>query len=118
MGTIHKGDLGKEIASRLKGSNAQGDEALNAVIEAIEEAVAKGDTVNITGFGKFGKRSVKARTAPARFGSSQRKTVPAHKRVYFKPGAVLRKEADAEWYAQAMNRAKNFVSGVIRDSSN
>lgn len=117
MGTIHKGEIVKDVASRLKGSQAQGDEALNAVIEIIEEALAKGDTVTVTGFGQFGIRRVKARTAPARFGSAARKTVPAHKRVYFKPGAVLRKAADAEWYAQAMNRAKNFVSGVIRDSS-
>src|SRR5687768_7349450 len=48
-----KNDLVDQIADRAGLSKAQAGEALGAVLEAIEQGLARGEDVSITGFGKF-----------------------------------------------------------------
>ena len=89
MATVRKGDLAVRVSAKLGGTRAAGDLALDAVVEAIHEAVASGDRVVITGFGAFETRSVKERRVKAILGpqKGQYITVPAHKRVGFTPGS-------------------------------
>ena len=93
--TLRKSDLTTRVATKLGGSRAQGEEALNAVLSSIEEALASGDRVVLTGFGSFEVRQVKARRVkPIRGGSAgQLITVPAHSRVGFTAGAKLNQRA-------------------------
>ena len=91
MATLRKSDLTARVASKLGGSRAQGEAALNAVLESIQEALSAGDRVVLTGFGSFEVRQVKARRVrPIRGGQAGSLiTVPAHKRVGFTAGANL-----------------------------
>ena len=88
-------DIAARVATRLKGSSAQGDGALNAVLNSIQDALSEGDKVVLTGFGSFSVRDVKARRVkPIRGGQEgQLITIPAHKRVGFTAGSDLNKSA-------------------------
>ena len=59
---MNKRDLVDAISGRL-GGKKPATEAVNAVLEAIQDAVASGDKVAITGFGVFEKSERPARTA-------------------------------------------------------
>jgi DNA-binding protein HU-beta len=59
---MNKRDLIDAIAGRM-GDKKTATEAVNAVLETIQTAVAKGDKVAITGFGVFEKSVRPARTA-------------------------------------------------------
>jgi DNA-binding protein HU-beta len=59
---MNKRDLIDAISGRL-GDKKTATEAVNAVLDTIQAAVAKGDKVSITGFGVFEKAIRPARTA-------------------------------------------------------
>jgi DNA-binding protein HU-beta len=50
---VNKNDLVEQIAERSGLSKTQASEALGATISAIEEGLAAGQEIAITGFGKF-----------------------------------------------------------------
>jgi len=89
MATLRKSDMSSRVAARMGGSKSQGDAALNAVLDSIQEALASGNRVVLTGFGSFEVRQVKARRVRPIRGSGGLMTVPAHKRVGFTAGAEL-----------------------------
>ncbi len=95
MATLRKSDISTRVATNLGGSKAQGEAALKAVLDAVQDSLANGDRVVLTGFGSFEVRSVKARRVrPIRGGQAGTLiTVPAHKRVGFTAGAELSKAA-------------------------
>lgn len=95
MTTLRKSDIAARVATRLKGSSSEGERALKAVLDSIQDALAEGDKVVLTGFGSFSVRDVKARRVkPIRGGQSgDLITVPAHKRVGFTAGSDLNKKA-------------------------
>jgi len=95
MATLRKSDISGRIASKLEGSRSQGEDALNAVLDAIKDSIGSGDRVVLTGFGSFEVRQIKARKVrPIRGGDAGNLiTVPAYKRVGFKAGAELSKAA-------------------------
>ncbi|HEY1643344.1 MAG TPA: HU family DNA-binding protein [Streptosporangiaceae bacterium] len=59
---MNKKDLIDAISDRM-GDKKSATEAVNAVLDTIQSAVAKGDKVAITGFGVFEKSVRPARTA-------------------------------------------------------
>lgn len=95
MATLRKNDIASRVSTKLNSKSINGDKALNAVLESIQEALANGDRVVLTGFGSFELRDVKARKVrPIRGAQSGELTeVPAHKRVGFSPGTELKKAA-------------------------
>ena len=82
---MNKRDLIDAISGRL-GDKKSATEAVNAVLETIQSAVANGDKVAITGFGVFEKTDRPARTDrnPA---TNQIVQVPASSVPKFRPGA-------------------------------
>ena len=82
---MNKRDLIDAISSRL-GDKKSATEAVNAVLDTIQDAVAKGDKVAITGFGVFEKSERPARTArnPATGATIE---VPPSSVPKFRPGA-------------------------------
>ena len=89
MTTLRRDDLARRVSSKLGGTKAAADFALTAVVEVMEEALAKGHKVVLTGFGTFKVRRAKARMVrPIRGGDAIE--VPPHDRVGFVPGASLR----------------------------
>src|SRR5215469_18839210 len=59
---MNKRDLIDAISYRM-GDKRTATEAVNAVLDTIQETVARGDKVSITGFGVFEKQVRPARTA-------------------------------------------------------
>ena len=82
---MNKRDLIDAISGRLGGRKSATD-AVNAVLETIQSAVAVGEKVAITGFGVFEKSEPPARTArnPATGATIQ---VPKSSVPKFRPGA-------------------------------
>jgi DNA-binding protein HU-beta len=82
---MNKRELIDAISGQL-GSKAAAAEAVNAMLDTIQSAVAKGDKVAITGFGVFEKSERPARTArnPA---TGESIKVPASSVPKFRAGA-------------------------------
>src|ERR1700744_663429 len=91
---MNKRDLIDAISGRL-GDKKSATEAVNAVLETIQSAVASGDKVAITGFGVFEKSERPARTArnPATGATIQ---VPSSSVPKFRAGGAFKPPANAE----------------------
>lgn len=89
--TIRKREMSGRVAEALGCTKSQGEQALNAVLASIVDAMRAGDRVVLTSFGTFEVREVKARKVrPIRGASSGALIeVPAHKRVRFRAGEAL-----------------------------
>ncbi len=74
---MNKAELIDVVASRIDASKKDASEAVQAVIDAITEIVAKGQKVSISGFGVFERAERAARTyrAPST-GEAIRKVPP------------------------------------------
>ncbi|HSM01237.1 MAG TPA: HU family DNA-binding protein [Acidimicrobiia bacterium] len=86
---MNKKELGDAVSASFGDSKAMGGAAVDAVIDAITKALAKGDEVQIAGFGKF-----EVRDRPARTGRNPRTGEPvqiaASKAPAFKASKVLK----------------------------
>ena len=71
------------------------EKAVNAVFATIADELAKGEKIQIVGFGTFEVRDRKAKTAinPA---TKAKIEVPAKKVPAFKPGSALKNAVDAK----------------------
>lgn len=86
---MKKSELAARLAAKLSIPKATADVSVSALFEAIGDALAKGKSVNIAGFGTF---SVKDRAA--RQGRNPRTgeaiAIPASRAATFKAGKGLR----------------------------
>ena len=91
---MNKSELATHVADRLCVSKATADAVVSAVFATIGEALAREDTVSITGFGTFVTRARAAREGrnPA---TGQRIQIAASKTPAFKPGKTLRNIVNA-----------------------
>ena len=88
-GGLNKADMISRVASRASLSKAEAAVAVDGVFEAIRDALAKGDSVGLTGFGTFSVRSRPARTGRnPQTGESIE--IAASKAPAFKAGKALR----------------------------
>src|SRR5579875_3015919 len=101
---MNKRDLIDAISGQL-GSKAAATDAVNAMLETIQTAVAQGDKVAITGFGVFEKSERPARTArnPA---TGESIKVPASSVPKFRPGADFKAAVNGDTKAAAKAPAK------------
>lgn len=90
---MNKSELVKSLAEKAGFTQKDAAKALEAMVGTVQGALAKGDKVQIIGFGSFEVRDRKERKviSPA---TGQEITVPATKVPAFKPGKSL-KEAVA-----------------------
>ena len=86
---MNKSELVEQIAQRSGLSKDQAGEALGATIAAIEDSLAAGEEIAITGFGKFSvaHRSAREGVNPA---TGERIQIAASKAPRFSPGAKLK----------------------------
>jgi DNA-binding protein HU-beta len=91
---MNKRDLIDAISERM-GDKKSATEAVNAVLETIQSAVAQGDKVSITGFGVFEKTDRAAHTArnPA---TGETINVPASSVPKFRAGADFKALVNAD----------------------
>lgn len=59
---MNKRELGDAVAASFGGNKAMGGAAVDAVVDAITKALAKGEKISIAGFGNFEVRDRPART--------------------------------------------------------
>ncbi len=85
---MNKAELVAAIAAEAQMPKAQAQKALDATVNAIAEALKKGENVQLIGFGTFAVVEKAARTGinPA---TKQKIEIPAKKAVKFKAGAGL-----------------------------
>ena len=93
--TLRKREMSERVADLMGCSKARGEQALNAVLESITDAVREGDRVVLTGFGTFEVREVRARRVRPIQGTNSGELieVPAHRGVRFRAGETLRQAA-------------------------
>ncbi|GAB6877698.1 HU family DNA-binding protein [Thermaerobacter litoralis] len=86
---MNKPELVNAIAEKTGLNKKDSERAVNALVESISEALARGDKVSLVGFGTFEVRTRQARTGrnPR---TGQTLTIPAAKVPAFKPGKQLR----------------------------
>ena len=86
---MNKVELVAAVAEKAGLSKKDADKAVAAVLDAVKEAVAKGDKVSLIGFGTFEVRTRAARTGrnPQ---TKQTITIPASKAPVFKAGKAFK----------------------------
>jgi len=86
---MKKAELIEAVAKKTDLTKKDADKAISAVIEAITEALAAGDKVQLLGFGTFEVRERSARTGINPLTKAQIE-IPASKQPAFKAGAALK----------------------------
>ena len=86
---MNKTDLIAAVAAKADLSKKDADAAVSAVFEAVTEALAKGDKVQLIGFGTFEVRE-RAEKSARNPRTGETMTVPATKVPAFKAGAALK----------------------------
>ena len=101
---MNKSEIVGRVAWRMGLSKARAEHAVDTVLAAIGEALAKDDEVRIAGFGRFATRSRAARTGrnPR---SGERVAIPASRMPSFKAGKVLRELVNGGGDAKAGDAA-------------
>ena len=86
---MNKSDLIQEVANRSGLTKKDSESVVDAIIDSITEGLAKGESVQLIGFGKFEVRSRKAREGrnPA---TGEALKIEASKTAAFKAGKVLK----------------------------
>ncbi len=84
-----KTELISAVAEKANLTKKDADKAVSAVIEAVTDALAKGDKVQLVGFGTFEvrERAAKEGINPA---TKQKMNIPAKKVPAFKAGKALK----------------------------
>jgi DNA-binding protein HU-beta len=97
---MNKEELIKQISVKAKVSQKEAGECLNATIEAISSALAKGDKITLVGFGTF-----QVRERAAREGRNPRTgavlKIPAKKSPVWTAGKTLKERVEGAKKAKA-----------------
>lgn len=90
---MRKQDLVRAVAEATSQSEAASTKAVNAVFSAIEEALAKGDEVTVSGFGSFKvvERAARQGRNPQ---TGEEMTIKARKSPVFRPGTQLKRAVE------------------------
>lgn len=91
--SVRKQDLVRVVAEQSGQNESASGKAVNAVFSAIEEALAKGDEVTISGFGSFKvvERSSRQGRNPQ---TGEPMTIAARKSPVFRPGTQLKRSVE------------------------
>ena len=89
MASINKSELTKEVSAKTDLKQKDAEKVIDALIESIKDNLAKGEKVQIIGFGSFEVRNRAARKGrnPQ---TGKTLTIPATKVPAFKPGKALK----------------------------
>ncbi len=86
---MNKTDLIEQVAEKTGLTKKDSEKPLSAVLEGIEGALAKGESVQLVGFGTFEARERKAREG-RNPGTGEKINIEAMKVPAFKPGKALK----------------------------
>ena len=90
---MNKAELIEEVANQTGLAKRTSGKAVDAIVSAISDCLAKGEKVTLVGFGTFGVRQRKARTGrnPQTGATIQ---IPAKRVAKFQPGKTLKERVD------------------------
>lgn len=90
---MRKQDLVRAVAEATEQSESQSTKAVNAVFGAIQESLADGDEVTISGFGSFKvvERAARQGRNPQ---TGEEMTIRARKSPVFRPGTQLKRAVE------------------------
>jgi DNA-binding protein HU-beta len=88
-GAVGRADLEEQVAEKAGLTNAQAVRAVDAILNTISDALARGEEVRLTGFGNFVVTQTSARTGRNPRTRESIK-IPAGKRPAFRPGSRLK----------------------------
>lgn len=91
---MNKTELTNAVAEKTGLTKKDADKAVKAIIEAFSSSLAKGESVQLVGFGTFsvGTRAERAGKNPK---TGEALTIPACKTVKFKAGKTLKDTVNA-----------------------
>lgn len=94
-GTITRADLVDAVYEEIGLSRNDAGELVRAVLEEIEEALVRGETVKISSFGTFGVRDKAARVGrnPK---TGVEAPIPARRVLVFRPSQLLKDRINAD----------------------
>ena len=87
---MNKSELLTSIAKKSELSKVESERALNAFIKTVEETLAKGEKVQLVGFGTFESRERKAREGRNPRNPEEVIKIPASKAPVFRSGKALK----------------------------
>jgi len=87
---MNKAELVASMAEKANITKKDAEAALNAFIKSVEEALEKGDKVQLVGFGTFEVRDRKAREGRNPRNPEEVIKIPASKAPVFKAGKSLK----------------------------
>lgn len=87
---MNKTQLIQVVAEKTDLTRKDAEAAVNAVFEAITEAMKAGDKVQLIGFGAFGVKDVAPKKYVNRFGEGEELIKPAYKKPTFIAGKALK----------------------------
>jgi DNA-binding protein HU-beta len=89
---MNKGELVDRVAETASVTKKQADTVLSAALEAIMEAVSKGDKVTLVGFGSFEPRNRQGRNPR----TGEKMEIPATKVPAFSAGKLFKDKVSAD----------------------
>ncbi len=89
--TVTKADLVDQVAAATGLKKKDVKTVVEALLDKMEESLASGHKVQLTGFGTFEVRSRKARTG-VKPGTREKIKIPATRYPAFKPGKALKEK--------------------------
>jgi nucleoid DNA-binding protein len=89
--TVYKTQLVRRVAQRTQRSQPVVQQTLTAALDLIAQALARGETVTLPGFGTFYTRTQPQSTV-RHIRTKSIVTVPAHRLVAFRVGEVLKRQ--------------------------
>lgn len=84
-----KTELCQSVREKSGLSLAESKAAVNAILDTMTEAFAKGDSVTLIGFGSFTVKTIPSHPGRNPF-TDETIIIPERRRVSFKPGATLK----------------------------
>jgi len=88
---MNKGELIKSMAEKSGLTQKDSEAALNSFMKSVEEALVKGDKVQLVGWGTFEVAERKARIGRNPRNPEEKIEIPASKAPKFKAGANLKR---------------------------
>ena len=91
---MNKSELLASMAEKSQLTKAESERALNAFLKTVEEALVKGEKVQLVGFGTFEARERKAREGRNPRNPEQVIKIPKSKAPVFKAGKSLKESVN------------------------
>ena len=88
--TITKKDLALSICEELGIKKNLAHEVVDTLFKVMRENLIEGNRIEVRGFGVLGVKDAKAKPAARNPRTGEIVYVPAHRKTYFKPGALIK----------------------------